>query len=117
MSEKINTVIEKVRNVVILGAQLQSALSDINVDLAHLNAEVAIEVSEQIEAAIPTLLSRIMPMLEQDEFKLRAVQTVCDTTAASREQVLEALDRAGVSYVLLHRNRDGAELLGLAARN
>lgn len=49
--------------------------------------------------------------------KLRSFQAVSDATGLSFEDIECVLDNAGIEYVTKRRVRDGAELLGLAARN
>lgn len=78
----------------------------------------SIENQYEVAAAnqVAPLSDRVVALLS-GEHKLRSIDALIDATNASRDEIINALEDANVAVVFKRRTRDGAELIGLVARN
>lgn len=112
MCEQINTIQQKLETARVALSDLYNAIGVLKADVRALETTV----DEANARALPPLVERAIIALS-GEYKLRSFYELIDQLSASREAICDALDAANVGYVLKRRNRDGAELIGLAERN
>lgn len=122
---KETTIMNEARILSIISSinSIEVAVRNIRDELIYLKREDVFTQSAHAEAlttaaAEPakTLAASVAAMLT-GEYDLRAMQTVCDQTGASRTDIIDALAMSNIDVVIKRRVHDGAELIGLADRN
>lgn len=116
---EIDTLYSDMQQLVDLRDRFRSRISGLNSVVSVINSRannLNTRMDEARAVIEKPLADRVVAMLE-GEYSLRTVSAIVDATGATRQELLEALDRNDIAYVLRRRSRDGAELIGLEDRS
>lgn len=98
---------------------ISASLTIISAELSKL-ANYSRGLSNRVESAeanaLPPLKDRIVAVLSHPDYALRTTQAVVDSVQVDRDAVFHSLDASGIDFVVRRRQRDGAEMIGLASR-